>query len=307
MRRWDMLVKRVGGSGLLSPAIGLGSLALAGAYGRADPVESFRTIRHAVELGVTLIDVSVPGLESRRTAVERMVGKAVNGRRDDVLLVSCGRPERPERSVEASLRRLRTDRIDVYSLHLAGQARVEEAIGRLAGLVADGKVRRVGLCGASASQLRQAHAVHPISLVLEEYSLWNRRVESRLLPAARELGVGLTACRPLGRGFLSGRILDPAQLEPGDHRLTDPRFHSENLARNLRLLPAAETYAAQLNVGLSRLALAWLLSRGDDVVAIPSTRSRIHLEMNAAAANVRLPPDVCEALAAAFPSETVTH
>ncbi|MEO3809872.1 aldo/keto reductase [Sphaerisporangium sp. B11E5] len=302
-----MLVKRVGGSGLVSPAIGLGSLALAGAYGKADPAESFRTIRHAVELGVTLIDVSLPGLESRRNAVERMVGKAVNGRRDEVLLVSCGRPERPERSVEASLRRLRTDRIDVYSVHLAGQARVEEAIGRLAAMVADGKVRRVGLCAPSPSQLRRAHAVHPISLVSSEYSLWNRRVEERLLPAARELGVGLTACRPLGRGFLSGRILSPAQFEAGDHRLTDPRFHSENLMRNLRLLPTAENFAAQLNVGLSRLALAWLLSRGDDVVAMPSTRSRIHLEMNAAAAKVRLPPEIGDALAAAFPTQAVTH
>lgn len=282
-------------------------MALAGAYGTADPAESFRTIRHAVEIGVTLIDVSVPGLESRRTAVERMVGKAVNGRRDEVLLVSCGRPERPERSVEASLRRLRTDRIDVYSVHLAGQARVEEAVGRLAGLVADGKVRRVGLCAPSPSQLRQAHAVHPISLISSEYSLWNRRVEERLLPAARELGVALSACRPLGRGFLSGRVLSSAQFEAGDHRLADPRFHGESLTRHLRLLPVAENYAAQLNVGLSRLALAWLLSRGDDVVTMPGTRSRIHLEMNAAAAKVRIPPEIGEALAAAFPTETVTR
>ncbi|MDH2429628.1 aldo/keto reductase [Sphaerisporangium sp. TRM90804] len=300
-----MQVKKVGRNGLVSSAIGLGGLALTGAYGRVEPAESFRTVGHALDLGVTLIDLAVPGAGGARGTVERLVGKAVSGRRDEVLITSCGGPARPERSVEASLRRLRTDRIDVYSLHLGGTARVEETVGRMARLVADGKVGSLGLCGPTAGQLRRAHAVHPIALVASEYSLWDRRVEERLLPAARELGVGFSACRPLGRGFLTGRVVSPEQFEPGDHRLADPRFEAGNLAVNRKLLPAAEYVAAQLNLGLGRLALAWLLSRGDDVVAVPSTRSRIHLEMNAAAAGVRLTPELGASLAAAFPAQAV--
>jgi aryl-alcohol dehydrogenase-like predicted oxidoreductase len=313
-----MHVRKLGDAGPPSPPIGLGTLALTGRSGPVDDATGIDTIRFALDIGVTLID-AVADHDVERA--ERLVGRAVAGRRDEAVIATCGgirpatggrgtrldgTPEHLRRSCDASLERLGVDHIDIY--YLAGvdpRVPVEESMGELAGLVASGKVRRVGLSGASADQLRRAHAVHPVAALAAEYSLWERRVEAECLPAARERGVAVFACRPLGRGFLTGRIRSAGQLADGDARHDDPRFRPENLPGNLRLLRAAEEVAAHRDLGLSRLALAWLLCRGDDVTPVPSTRDRLHLEMNAAAAEVRLTAAECEELAALFPPASI--
>jgi aryl-alcohol dehydrogenase-like predicted oxidoreductase len=306
-----MNVRKLGDTGPTSSIIGLGTLAFTGGYGPVTDAASIDTIRFALDIGVTLIDTA-SGHEVER--VERLVGRAIAGRRDEAVIAARGgiRPDAGGRldgtpkylrqSCDASLDRLGVDHIDIY--YLAGvdpRVPVEESMGELAELVAAGKVRHVGLAGASADQLRSAHAVHPVTALAAEYSLWERRVEAECLPAARACGAAVFACRPLGRGFLTGRIRSADQLSAGDLRRADPRLGPENLPAGLRLLRAAEEIAAQQDLGLPRLAIAWLLGRGEDITPVPSTRSRLHLEMNAAAAGVRLAPEQCERLAALFP------
>jgi aryl-alcohol dehydrogenase-like predicted oxidoreductase len=306
-----MQVRRIGGSGLVSSAVGLGSLAFAGCYGRVDEVECVRTVQHALDLGVTMLDTadSFSGGE-----VERLVGRAVAGRRDEALIATWsatrGRddsgPEALRMACDASLRRLGVDHIDLYYLVPANQpGPIEASVSQLAELVTAGKIRYVGLSGASAEELRRAHAVHPITALAVEYSLWERQAEAGPLLAAHELGIGIVACRPLGRGFLAGRIVSPDQLDAADDRRNDSRFWRENLRRNRRLLQDAEQVATQKHLGLSRLALAWLLSRADDIVPIPSTRNRLHIEMNAGAVGLRLSQEECDALAALFPPTAI--
>ncbi|TDC72041.1 aldo/keto reductase [Actinomadura sp. GC306] len=313
-----MHASKPGDAGPASPRIGLGTLALTGRYGPVDDAAGIETIRFALDIGVPLIDAAA-GAGAERA--ERLAGRAVAGRRDEAVIAACGgvrrspggretrldgTPEHLRRSCDASLERLGTDHIDVY--YLAGvdpRVPVEESMGALAGLVASGKVRRVGLSGVSAEQLRRAHAVHPVGALAAEYSLWERRVEAECLPAARERGIAVFACRPLGRGFLTGRVHSAGRLAEGDARRDDPRFRPENLSANLRLLQAAEEVAAHRDLGLARLALAWLLCRGDDITPVPSTRDRLHLEMNAAAAGIRLTAAECEYLAALFPPESI--
>ncbi|WP_131757122.1 aldo/keto reductase [Actinomadura fibrosa] len=317
-----MHAREFGSAGAARPisrsAIGLGTLALTGRSGPVDDRASVATIRFALDIGVTLIDAAVVHGAER---VERLVGRAVAGRRDEAVIAACGgfrrdaggrrarldgTPGHLRRSCESSLGRLGVDHIDLY--YLAGvdpRVPVEDSIGELAELVAAGKVRHVGVSGVSVDQLRRAHAVHPVAALAAEYSLWERRVEAECLPAARRRGGAVFACRPLGRGFLTGRIRSADQLAARDLRRDDPRFWPENLPGNLDLLRAAEKAAADRDIGLSRLALAWLLCRNGGVTPVPSTRDRLHLEMNAAAAGVRLTPEECEHLAALFPPAAV--
>ncbi|KAB2344503.1 aldo/keto reductase [Actinomadura rudentiformis] len=313
-----MQVRKLGDAGLASSVIGLGTLALTGRSGPVDDAASVDTIRFALDIGVTLIDAAT-GCEAERA--ERLVGRAVAGRRDEAMIAVGGgsrpdaggrrrrldgTPEHLRRSCEASLARLGVDHIDLYYLDgVDPGVPLEDSMGELAELVAAGKVRHVGMSGASADQLRRAHAVHPVAALAAEYSLWERRVEAECLPAARERGIAVFACRPLGRGFLTGRIRSADQLSADDIRHDDPRFWPENLPANLDLLRAAEEIAAQRDLGLPRLAIAWLLGRGDDITPVPSTRDRVHLEMNSAAAGVRLTPDECDHLAALFPPASV--
>jgi aryl-alcohol dehydrogenase-like predicted oxidoreductase len=236
--------------------------------------------------------------------VERLVGQAVVRRRDGVVIAtrggmrfnSDGRPTELDASpaylteaCDASLHRLGVDHIDLY--YLAGvdpRVPVEESVGQLAELVQAGKIRYIGLSGVSPNQLRRSHAVHPVSAVAAEYSLWDQRSAAGLLTAARELGVGVVACRPLGRGFLTGKITKPDAFGPADYRRSDPRFGPAAFSRSRQLIGAMEQIAADLDVGLARLALAWALSGSHDVVPVPSTRDLLHLEMNASAVTLRL-------------------
>jgi aryl-alcohol dehydrogenase-like predicted oxidoreductase len=281
-------------------------LAGTGGYGPADEAECSRAVRHALDIGVTMIDTADFHVHvNSGAALERLIGRALGRCRDQAIIAT--RPSQApigglRRACDVSLRQLGVEHVDLYYLPRVDQlAPIEALMGELAELVQAGKVRYAGLSQPSAQQLRRAHAVHPVTALACEYAVWERRAEAELLPAARALGVGIVACRPLGRGFLTGRIARADQLAAGDYRRGDPRFSPESIARNQGPLRAAEQLAAQLDVGLSRLALAWLLSQAPDVVPIPSTRNLLHLEMNAAAAQVRLTRADQDRLAELFP------
>lgn len=300
------------------PALGLGCLALTGGYGAVAEAEAVATVRAALDRGIGLLDTAdFYGGGS----VETLLGRAVAGRRDEAFLATRGGalfsgPARPtafdgspgylRTACEASLRRLGTDRIDLYYLARVDPAvPVEESVGALAELVAEGKIRHIGLSEVTGEQLRRAAAVHPVAAVASEYSLWSRDVEDGVLPVARELGSSLVACSPLGRGFLTGTIREPSALPEGDYRRNHPRFSADNLPRNEALLDRATRIGDEVGVPLRRLALAWVLSRGDDVIPIPGTRSVAHLEDNIAAAAHRLPADAAQALAELFSPQAV--
>ncbi len=308
-----METRTLGCTGLVSSAIGLGGFGFAGAYGRADPAEAIRTIRAALDMGLTLLDAADFHANGK---VESLVGRALGRRRDDAVISVRGGIRRSRSgglaetdcsprflavACRSSLRRLRTSHIDLY--YLAGtdpEVPIEDSVGALAELVAAGLVRHIGVSAASAEALRRAHAVHPVAAVVGEYSLLARHAEQELLPAARELGVGLVASGPLGCGFLTGRLGSRQQLEPGDIRRGHPWFHDENLGRHAGAIRAAEKAAAGRDIGLPRLALAWVLSQGDDIVPVPGTRSPVHAELNAAAASTRLTPLESDKLVAQF-------
>jgi aryl-alcohol dehydrogenase-like predicted oxidoreductase len=310
-----MEYRRLGGTGLVSSAVGLGCLSFTGAYGHADHARSMLAVRAALDTGITLLAMAD---FYRGGAVEQLVGEALAGCRSQMLIATQGgqrfsetgrlagvdaSPAYLKRACDASLRRLRTDRIDLYFLaHPDRKIRLEDSIGALAELVAEGKLGGIGLCDASAGTLRRAHAIHPVAAVATEYSLWCRRPEHDVLPVARELAIGLIACQPLGRGVLAGRITSAHQLRAGDPRLRDLRFTEASLARVQPQLQAVQEMAALRNVGAGRLALAWLLAQYDRVVAAPGTRSSLHVEMNAAATSVELSPDECQRLGALFPA-----
>ncbi|ETK35450.1 aldo/keto reductase [Microbispora sp. ATCC PTA-5024] len=285
--------------------LGFGCLSVAGVYGDADPDESLRVVRRALDAGVSLIDATDIHGDGE---VERLVGKAVAHRREEAVIATSAR-QRPGsrpgdlvRCCDTALSRLGVDRIDLFYVNpAAGCASVEETMGVAGELLAAGKIRHVGVRGVTAGQLRRAHEAVPVTALAVEYSLWRREAEREHLPAARELGVGVVACRPLGRGFLTGRITTSAQLAPGDVRLRDPRFAPESLALELGRLREAQRAAADLDVGVGRLAIAWLLTQGDDVVPVPSTRDLVHLEMNLAAAGIVLSEGVRARLAETFP------
>jgi len=283
--------------------IGLGAMSMSGHYGREglDDAESIRTIHRALDLGVTLIDTAeIYG----PFANEELVGRAIADRREQVVLAtkfgfvshSGGGPGNLDSSpaniraaVEGSLKRLGTEYIDLYYQHRVDpKTPIEDVAGTLGELVAEGKVRHIGLSEAGPETIRRAHAVHPVTAVQSEYSLWTRDQEPKVLPLLRELGIGFVAYSPLGRGFLTGGIRSRADLAADDTRTGNPRFIGENFEHNLRLLAEVEAVAAAAGATPAQVALAWLLTRGEDVVPIPGTRHVHRLEENVAAADVRL-------------------
>jgi len=296
-------------------ALGLGCMTMSGTYGTDfDDAESRATLLRAVELGITLFDTAdVYG----PFANEALVGHALAGERDHVLystkfgivrasdgttLGINGRPDYVRRSCDLSLQRLGTDRIDIYWQHRVDPATpIEETVGAMAELVAAGKVRHLGLSEVSGPTLRRAHAVHPITAVQSEYSLQSRDVEEGVLPVCRELGVGLVAYSPLGRGFLTGAITSADDLAPDDWRRTSPRFQEEAMEHNLALVEASREIADDLGCTLAQLALAWVLAQGDDVVPIPGTKRSRNLEANAAAEALHLTPEHLARLNAIVP------
>jgi len=298
--------RRLGSQGLEVSALGLGCMGMSFAYPGADAAESGATLLEAVERGVTLLDTAeVYGPYEN----ERLLGRLLaGGRRDRVVLATKfgfridaeggiagldSRPERIREAVDASLQRLGTDRIDLLYQHRVDPAvPIEEVVGAMAGLVQAGKVRYLGLSEASAATLRRAHAVHPISVLQSEYSLWERGIERSVLPACRELGVGLVPYSPLGRGFLAGLVTRAEDFPQGDFRRGQPRISGENHAVNRQLLAGLEDVARRVAATPAQVALAWLLWQGPDIVPIPGTTRRTRLRENLAALDLHLPP--CE-------------
>ena len=300
--------RKLGTQGLEVSAEGLGCMGMSAFYGTTDEGESIATIHRALDQGVDFLDTAeIYGPYTN----EELVGRAIHDRREEVVLATKfgiryeyfengaprnptrdGSPENVRNSIEDSLARLRTDYVDLYYQHrIDPDTPIEETVGALAELVDEGKIRHVGLSEASAETIRRAHAVHPIAAVQSEYSLWTRDVEDEILPTLRELGIGLVAYSPLGRGFLSGRFSSPDQLAADDFRRTGPRFTGENLEHNLELAAKVRDLAADKDVTPGQLALAWVLAQGDDIVPIPGTKRRSFLEENVRAVDVELTGD----------------
>jgi aryl-alcohol dehydrogenase-like predicted oxidoreductase len=283
-------------------------------YGTADEAEAIRTIHRALELGVNLLDTADA---YGPFANEQLVGRAIRSRRDEVVLATkFGNVRDPDgtrlgirgdrsyvlQACDASLQRLGTDHIDLYYQHRVDPGTpIEETVGAMAELVERGKVRHLGLSEAAPETIRRAHAVHPITALQTEYSLWSRDPEDEILPTVRELGIGFVAYSPLGRGFLSGRFRSPDDLPEGDFRRSNPRFQGENFDRNLALVERVEELAAEKNCTPGQLALAWVLAQGDDIVPIPGTTTVEHLEQNVAALEVELTAGDLSDLEAVFP------
>jgi aryl-alcohol dehydrogenase-like predicted oxidoreductase len=295
--------RRLGRTGLEVSALGLGCMGMSQSYGTAeerDERESLATIDRALELGATFFDTAeVYGPFHN----EELLGRALKGKRDAAVIATkfgmriedgkmvgvTSRPEHVRKAVEGSLSRLGTDHIDLLYQHRVDPAvPIEDVVGTMAGLVREGKVRFLGLSEASERTIRRAHAVHPIAALQSEYSLWERGLEASILPALRELGIGLVPFSPLGRGFLTGEMKRAEDYPPGDYRRMDPRFQAENFDANARAATAVHEIAAVKHATAGQIALAWLLAKGDDIVPIPGTKRRRYLEENVAAADVRL-------------------
>jgi aryl-alcohol dehydrogenase-like predicted oxidoreductase len=309
MRQW-----RLGGQGLEVSELGLGCMGMSWAYGPRDDAESIATVHEAVDLGITLFDTAeVYGPFEN----EKLLGRALKGRRDRVQIATKfgfrigpdgktagtdSRPEHVREVIDASLTRLGTDRIDLLYQHRVDPAvPIEDTVGAMAEVVRSGKVRYLGLSEAGARTLRRAHAVHPISALQSEYSLWERGAEAEVLPACLELGIGFVAYSPLGRGFLTGQVKRAGEYGPDDVRRNHPRFQGDNFDRNLRAVEAVRRLADRKGCTAAQVALAWLLHQGDDVVPIPGTKRRSYLRENVAAVGVRLAPEELAELAREVP------
>ncbi len=310
----EVMDTRVLGQGVAVSELGLGCMGMSEFYGTADEGEAIATIQRALELGVNFLDTAdIYGPFTN----ERLVGKAIADRRDQVVLATkfgnqraedgrflgiSGRPEYVHQACDASLARLGVDHIDLYYQHrVDNDTPIEETVGAMKELVEAGKVRHLGLSEAAPETIRRAHAVHPITALQTEYSLWSRDAEDEVLPTVRELGIGFVAYSPLGRGFLSGHITSLDDLDENDFRRRGPRFQGENFQRNLDLVAKVEEIAGEKGISASQLALAWVLAQDEEIVPIPGTKRRTYLEENVLAADLGLTGEDLGRIEEAFP------
>jgi aryl-alcohol dehydrogenase-like predicted oxidoreductase len=313
--------RHLGGSGLEVSAIGLGCMGMSFAYGapeERDERESIATLHRAMELGVTFFDTAEAYGPYTN---EELLARAFQGKRDRVVIATKfgfafderaglagldSRPAHVREAVEGSLRRLQTDHIDLLYQHRVDRTvPIEDVVGAMATLVREGKVRHLGLSEAGEQTIRRAHAVHPIAAIQSEYSLWERNLEPRIIPVLRELGIGLVPFAPLGRGFLTGSAKRAEEYPEGDYRRGDPRYQAGNFEANMRAASAVGELAARKGVSAGQVALAWLLHKGPDIVPIPGSKGRKHLEENAGAAAVSLSADELAALDAALSPDKI--
>ena len=310
-----MQTRKLGETGLQVSALGLGCMGMSEFYGAHDEQESIQVIHRALDLGVNFFDTAdVYG----RGHNEELVGRALKGRRHGVFIATKfanlraedgkflgvnGKPDYVRQACDVSLRRLGVDVIDLYYQHRVDpNTPIEDTVGAMADLIRQGKVRYLGLSEAGPETIRRAHAVHPITALQSEFSLWSRDPEIDILPTTRELGIGFVAYSPLGRGFLTGRFKTPEDLEPGDWRRNSPRFQDENFNRNLQLVSEIQTIAHEKNVQPSQLALAWVLAQGNDIVPIPGTKRMHYLEENLAALELTLTAEDLDRLNSVLPA-----
>ncbi|BDV42943.1 oxidoreductase [Geotalea uraniireducens] len=320
-----MQQRKLGSQGLIVSAQGLGCMGMSDFYGQRDEREAVATIHRALELGVNFFDTS--DMYGPFTN-EELLGRALKGRRAGAIVATkfgmvrsaspgpnggwapvtgiCGRPEYVRAACEASLKRLGTDHIDLYYQHrVDSEVPIEETVGAMAELVREGKALFLGLSEAAPQTIRRAHAVHPISALQTEYSLWSREPEESLLPTLRELGIGFVPYSPLGRGFLTGQLKSCDDFAPDDYRRQSPRFQGENFAKNLQLVAKVTELAGRKGATAGQLALAWVMAQGDDIVPIPGTKRIKYLEENVAAAQLELTADDLAEIAAVIPRDAV--
>src|SRR5438876_7792917 len=315
-----LTTRTLGTQGLTVSALGLGCMGMSQSYGTSeerDERESIATIHRAIELGVTFFDTAeVYGPYTN----EELLARALKGQRDRTIIATKfgfkiengamtglnSRPEHIREAVDGSLRRLQTDHIDLLYQHRVDPAvPIEDVVGVMSDLVSEGKVRFLGLSEAGEQTIRRGHAVHPIAALQSEYSLWERNLEPRIIPLLRELGIGLVPFAPLGRGFLTGSVKPAEEYPESDYRHNDPRYQGENFEANMRAASAVRELAARKGVTAGQIALAWLLHKGPDIVPIPGTKRRSHLEENVGAINVQLSAEEIAQLDAALPPEKV--
>jgi aryl-alcohol dehydrogenase-like predicted oxidoreductase len=307
--------RKLGSQGLTVSELGLGCMGMSEFYGKADEQESVATLHRAVELGITLLDTAdIYGYGEN----ERLIGRSIKGIRDRVVVATkfgivrrkedpafrgiCGRPEYVRQSCEASLKRLGIEVIDLYYIHrVDATIPIEDTVGAMADLAAEGKVRYLGISEAGRATIRRAHAVHPLSALQTEYSLWSRDPEDQLLPLLRELGIGFVPYSPIGRGFLAGAIKSPEHLANDDFRRSQPRLKGENFKKNFSLVQKLAAIAAAKGCAPAQLSLAWVLAQGADIVPIPGTTRRKHLEENVTAARLVLSVEELAQIDAACP------